>query len=395
MTQKPQNSHSILCPECGHNFPASEAFKLHIHNEAKKIASTNDDQLRTSYEIKLNEALQASAEELDEKANEVATKKLAEFSSNLKEETKRASELELKLHKSQIDLESFKEIRDTDIELAISKATAQTSKAVATNFQIKMREMTEENDKLKRNINNLQTGSNNKSSQLLGEAGETYLETKLVDLFPQDSIHEIKKGEAGADCMWAVRSNGGKQISKIYCEAKNTQNFQSSWIPKLKNDMIEKSASMGVLVTKTMPKETPDFHFREGILICNFYEFDTIAQVLRYHQIELYRQASQSLAKETKANQLFDFIVGTEFARSIEKILKPVFEQKKILEKEMRSIRSHWKLREKLIQESIDGAGYLAAGLQVNLGAEVTNKIGFEEFELLEIIDDEEPKLTI
>ena len=56
----------------------------------------------------------------------------------------------------------------------------------------------------------------------------------------------------------------------------------------------------------------------------------------------------------------------------------------------MRSIRSHWKVREKLIQESIDGAGYLAAGLQVNLGAEVTNKIGFEEFELLEILEDEE-----
>ena len=139
-----------------------------------------------------------------------------------------------------------------------------------------------------------------------------------------------------------------------------------------------------------MPKDSPDFHFREGILVCNFYEFDTIVQVLRYHQLELFRQASQNLAKETKANQLFDFIVGTEFARSIEKILRPVFEQKKILEKEMRSIRSHWKVREKLIQESIDGAGYLAAGLQVNLGAEVTNKIGFEEFELLEILEDEE-----
>ena len=58
-----------------------------------------------------------------------------------------------------------------------------------------------------------------------------------------------------------------------------------------------------------MPKDSPDFHFREGILVCNFYEFDTIVQVLRYHQLELFRQASQNLAKETKANQLFDFIV--------------------------------------------------------------------------------------
>ena len=380
----------ITCPECGHDFPASEAFQSHIKDEAKRIASSNEELLRNSYEKKLHEAQRVSQEQLDEKANELADRKLAQFSSNLKEEKKRASELELELHKSKTDLESFKETRDADIELAIAKATAQTSKTVSTSLQIKMRELTEENNKLKRNINSLQTGSDNKSSQLLGEAGETYLETKLIHLFPHDLVHEIRKGENGADCMWTVRSNGGKQISTIYCEAKNTQNFQSSWIPKLKNDMMERSASLGILVTKTMPKDSPDFHFREGILVCNFYEFDTIVQVLRYHQLELFRQASQNLAKETKANQLFDFIVGTEFARSIEKILRPVFEQKKILEKEMRSIRSHWKVREKLIQESIDGAGYLAAGLQVNLGAEVTNKIGFEEFELLEIVENEE-----
>ena len=101
---------------------------------------------------------------------------MARFSSNLKEEKKRASELELELHKSKTDLESFKETRDADIELAIAKATAQTSKTVSTSLQIKMRELTEENNKLKRNINSLQTGSDNKSSQLLGEAGETYLE---------------------------------------------------------------------------------------------------------------------------------------------------------------------------------------------------------------------------
>lgn len=379
----------IICPECGNDFPASEAFHSHIQSEVKKVSLAQEAEIRSKYEAKLNEAVQENEIELEEKAKEIANERLTDFKADLKVERKKSLDLELQLVKSQTDLESLKDTRNTDIELAASKAKAHAIKETSTHLNIEMRELKEENNQLKRNIDNLKTGSNSKSSQLLGEAGETYVENKLMALFPFDKVTEIKKGESGADCIWAINSTGGRQISKVYCEAKNTQTFQSSWIPKLKNDMIERSVSMGILVTKTMPKDNEDFHFRDGILVCNFFEFDTIAQVIRYHQLELYRQASQTLAKESKANQLFDYIVGAEFAQSIEKILRPVFDQKKILEKEMRAIKTNWKVREKLIQESIDGAGYLAAGLQANLGADVTNKIGFEEFNLLEMSEED------
>ena len=138
-----------------------------------------------------------------------------------------------------------------------------------------------------------------------------------------------------------------------------------------------------------MPKDNPTFHLNDGILVCTFYEFEIIAQVLRHQQIELFRQKSQSLAKETNANQLFDYIVGADFARAIEKILKPIFRQK-VLDRDIRFFNKQRKLRENLIQESIDGASFLAAGLETNLGADVTNKIGFEQFELLEIIEGED-----
>ena len=39
------------------------------------------------------------------------------------------------------------------------------------------------------------------------------------------------------------------------------------------------------------------------------------------------------------------------------------------------------KSRDLAIQDSIDGAIFLAAGLEHYLGAEVTNKIGFDQFE--------------
>ena len=193
----------------------------------------------------------------------------------------------------------------------------------------------------------------------------------------------------GPTGTWTIRSSG-KQISSIYCEAKNTQTYQNQWVQKLKNDMLEKSISLGILVSKAMPKDNQTFHLNDGILVCNFYEFEVIAQVLRHQQIELSRQKSQNLTKETNANQLFDYIVGPEFAQAIEKILRPIFQQKEVLDRDIRFFNKQRKVREKLLQESIDGASILAAGLEVNLGADVTNKIGFEQFELLEIIEEED-----
>ena len=98
-----------------------------------------------------------------------------------------------------------------------------------------------------------------------------------------------------------------------------------------------------------MPKDNQTFHLNDGILVCNFYEFEVIAQVLRHQQIELSRQKSQNLTKETNANQLFDYIVGPEFAQAIEKILRPIFQQKEVLDRDIRFNKQR-KVREKLLR---------------------------------------------
>ena len=134
-----------------------------------------------------------------------------------------------------------------------------------------------------------------------------------------------------------------------------------------------------------MPAGKETFHLNNGILVCNFFEFDAIAKVLRHQQIEQSRNKSKELARDTKANQLFDYIVGPEFAQSLEKILRPIFKQKELLNRDMNNAKKAFKSRDLAIQDSIDGAIFLAAGLEHYLGAEVTNKIGFDQFELLEI----------
>jgi hypothetical protein len=212
----------------------------------------------------------------------------------------------------------------------------------------------------------------------------------LHELFPRDLIDEVKKGQNGADCLWTVRNNGGGTIGKIYFESKVTQTFQSGWLQKLKDDMVEKGASVGIIVTKTMPSDQPYCGLREGVWVCGFHEFETLAKAMRQAQVELSRALSQEAAKEGASNELFDFVVGREFSGIMEKILRPIFEQQQLLEKEKRSITRLWKAREKHIQNSVNGASMLAGQLETILGASVVNQIGFEKFDVLEIIEDEE-----
>jgi len=78
------------------------------------------------------------------------------------------------------------------------------------------------------------------------------------------------------------------------------------------------------------------------------------------------------------------------FQELMEKILRPIFEQQELLEKEKRSMTRIWKTREKHIDNSVNGASLLAGQLEVILGASVVNQIGFEKFDVLEIIEDKE-----
>ena len=65
-------------------------------------------------------------------------------------------------------------------------------------------------------------------------------------------------------------------------------------------------------------------------------------------------------------------------------------QEAELLEKEKRSVTRIWKAREKHIQNSVNGASMLAGQLETILGASVVNQIGFEKFDVLEIIEDEE-----
>ena len=224
-------------------------FEEHIALEAQKLAAATASKLEKQYEQKLEEVRLDDAKELDEKVAEKAEELMSSFNKDLIEEKKKTTQLSLKLQRANSEIETSSQTKEDEIKLAVSQALAENSNQLETNFALEKQALEEQNKALQRSIDGLKAKGMSKSSQLLGEAGEIYLEDKLNSLFPADLIIEIKKGENGADCIWTIRSSG-KKVSSIYCEAKNTQTYQNSWVPKLKNDMLEKSAALGILVLK-------------------------------------------------------------------------------------------------------------------------------------------------
>ena len=80
--------------------------------------------------------------------------------------------------------------------------------------------------------------------------------------------------------------------------SKVTKSFKSSWLQKLKDDMVAVGAAVGIIVTKTMPSDQPYCGLRDGVWVCAFHEFETLAKAMRQAQVELSRALSQEAAKE-------------------------------------------------------------------------------------------------
>jgi len=111
------------------------------------------------------------------------------------------------------------------------------------------------------------------SQQRQGEVQELAIEEWLKNNFPLDKITEIKKGARGADCIQIIHSRTKQNCGTIYYESKRTKEFNKEWIEKFKNDIRDKSANIGVLVTDAMPSDLERMGLREGIWICTYEEF--------------------------------------------------------------------------------------------------------------------------
>ena len=83
------------------------------------------------------------------------------------------------------------------------------------------------------------------------------LEEELAAAFPLDVISEVRKGVRGADAAQRVMTRSGQQAGVLLWEAKRAQKWSPQWAAKLREDVREAGADVGVIVTTCWPNDWP------------------------------------------------------------------------------------------------------------------------------------------
>ena len=383
------NSENIKCPECNSNIKISEALlKQFSDSYTKKI---NDLTKKLSLAESKNESTE---EELAALIDQAVIKKEKELREELKKSLKKVQEAKLEDMAEQLNEkeEQLKKVRDEEIKLrkevrkakekednlelevqrklddAIMKGREEGHKKTLDEYSKKDKEREMLISNLRKELTQMKTKVEQGSQQLQGEVLELELEGLLFELFPGDEVLPVPKGRNGADVEHMVISPAGKECGKILWETKRTKRWNSEWVDKLKKDMLEDGAMLGVIISDVMPDTKEKIVNMSGVWIANPDLAKGLALVLRQSVLEVGRMRTINKNQDEKAKFLYDYLTSTSFKNRVEKLVDSFVSMKSDLDKEKRVISRTWKLREKQLEVVIETTSSLVGEIQGTLG---------------------------
>ena len=355
---------------------AQEEYKVRIETERDKIRQELSKQANQDAEEKNKLKLKEFENEAEKKSNEIKALKEKEiqFMRNEKALKEEREQLELKIQKEKLETEKL-------VEDKVKKQEAEKFEMQKLEFQKKMNDQQRLIDEMKRK-------AEQGSMQMQGEVQELAIEDVLKAQFPFDIIEEVSKGIRGADCIQTVRNSAGIECGKIIYESKRTKNFTNDWIEKLKEDMRLVNAEIPVLITETLPKDQKSFTLIDGVWVCDFKEFKSLAFALRDGLIRVQKVQNANENKGDKMQMLYSFLTGNEFKSQVEAIIEGFNILKMDLDKEKRAMQNIWKKREKQIEKVITNTLNMYSSVEGIAGSSIQpiESLGFGEF----LIDSDE-----
>lgn len=391
---------TIRCPQCDNEIDVTDILYHQIEQEVSDKYSAERAEQKSSYQQELRK-LNHDKKLLEEQKYQQKQKQKVEvekaiklqgaeiehrIKSKLAEENKEliaglSNELEDKttqlkqFNKARAALERVKREKDelqskieaeTQLELnkKLTEERIKIQRNEAEKNQLKLSERETVITQLNNQLKEAQRQAEQGSMQIQGEVQELAIEEWLADQFPLDSIVEIKKGVRGADCIHIVNTRARNNCGSICYESKRTKKFEPAWIDKFKNDIREKGADIGVLVTQSMPGDMDRMGLKNGVWICSFEEFKGLSLVLRELIIKLSTVISTQENKGDKMSMLYDYVTGNEFRLQVEAIVDSYSQMQRDLESEKRSMTGIWKKREKQIEKVLLNTTYMYGSMK-------------------------------
>jgi hypothetical protein len=379
----------IACPNCGTEIDVQDILSHQLEEDLQKKFNAKLIEEKKKY-LEQEESLKKAREEFEElkkhesdlfeqRLSEKLKKEKEIFSSELKKklldeqseqfdslqkELNEKSEKLKELNKSKAEIERLKREKDelkesieAEAQKVLNEKLIEEKEKIRRNEQNKneltVKELEKKLDDQKKLMDEMQRKHEQGSMQMQGEVQELIIEEWLSNNFPLDIIDEVKKGARGADCLQIVNTRTKQNCGTIYYESKRTKDFQKSWIEKFKEDIREKNADIGVLVTDAMPADMDRVGLKDGIWICTFEEFKGLCFVLRESIIQISNALVTQENKSDKMGMLYDFLTSNEFKLQIEAIVEGFTQMKDDLESEKRAMQRIWKSREKQIEKVV------------------------------------------
>ena len=313
----------------------AEKVNLQVKNEKAAL----EKELKTKIESEQSERIELIEKELQEKSEQV------------KELNRTKAEIE-KIKREKNELKETLEAENAQkLNQQIAEEKDRIRKSEQDKHELVVKELQKQLEDQKKLTEEMKRKQEQGSMQLQGEVQELGIEEWLTDNFPLDTITEIKKGERGADCLQVVHTRTRQNCGTIYYESKRTKDFKNNWLEKFRDDIREKGANLGVLVTDVFPKGMERMGLVDGIWVCSYDEFKGLCVVLRESIIQLSSVVSAQENKGEKMVMLYDFLTSNEFRLQVEAIVEGFTQMQTDLNSEKRSIMGHWKKREKQIQK--------------------------------------------
>jgi len=384
-----KNQTKITCPNCGTEIDVQNIISHQLEEDLKKEFNAKLAEEKKKFDTQaaslkkekeefekqkekeselFNERLAEKIKEEKEKFSNSVKKKLEEEQSEqfaeLQKELNEKSQQVKELNKSKAEIErlkrekeELKEIAEAEAQKALNEKLKEEKekirKSEADKVELKFKEYEKQIEDQKKLVEEMRRRAEQGSVQMQGEVQELAIEEWLTNNFPLDTIDEIKKGARGADCLQIVNTRTRQNCGIIYYESKRTKDFQRNWIEKFKEDIRDKGANIGVLVTDAMPSDMDRMGMREGIWICSFEEFKGLCFVLRESLIQISSALSSQENKGDKMSMLYDFLTSTEFRMQIEAIVEGFTQMKNDLDSEKRAMQRIWSAREKQIDKVV------------------------------------------
>ena len=302
-----------ICPLCDQPIPPHKLVE--IQQRERERAEIQKRKLRQEFEKEKDAALALKQAELEQvqkrtadaiEAAKAAGKTEAQtvMKAKLDEAEKAKKEAEDCLKTVKDDEERLAEQR---LQEALSEQRVSLEKAMTEAVQQEQQKAFQDRQKIEAELSKVQRQVKKQRADELGEEAELVLSEALREEFDGDRFHPIDKGIAGAD-LWQDVVHDGQVCGRLVYDSKNRNAWRNDYVNKLKVDQLNAEGDYAVLVTRVFPSGFHQLHVQDGVFLVHPARAVAIVKILRDQLIQTHRLKLSAEERETKTEQLYNFI---------------------------------------------------------------------------------------